>query len=113
MNQCIAVNVYGISIMSELKTLILFAAFVPLYSTSAEYFVLPQFSFAPVSIFHSMSAMEFPFIMPFSGSESSSPGESFPHENFTSLPVRFAIANSVNRRRLNVKTRILWFGSFK
>ena len=27
MNQCIAVNIYGVSIMSELKTLVLFAAF--------------------------------------------------------------------------------------
>ena len=27
MNQCIAVSVYGISLMSELKTLVLFAAF--------------------------------------------------------------------------------------
>ena len=27
MNQCIAVSIYGISIMNELKTLILFAAF--------------------------------------------------------------------------------------
>ena len=28
MNQCIAVSIYGISIMNELKTLVLFAAFV-------------------------------------------------------------------------------------
>ena len=28
MNQCIAVSVYGVSILSELKTLVLFAVFV-------------------------------------------------------------------------------------
>jgi hypothetical protein len=28
MNQCIAVSIYGVSLMTELKTLILFAAFI-------------------------------------------------------------------------------------
>lgn len=41
MNQCIAMNIYGISIMSELKTLILFAAFLyislMLYSISKKF----------------------------------------------------------------------------
>ena len=41
MNQCIAVSIYGISIMSELKTLILFAAFS--YAALAAYMLSKKF----------------------------------------------------------------------
>ena len=41
MNQCIAVSTYGVSLMSELKTLILFAAFV--YVSLVLYLILKRF----------------------------------------------------------------------